>query len=158
MRYPTGRGRGTLSFFLVLWSLAMPRSTGAQGTSLGSGPLAEGERALRDGKYERAIEMLTKAEQDAPQGLEARLLLGIAYGFECQALRSGSPDAVGERGQCSSAKAEFHHVLQRDPKELSALNWMGALTFGELPGGVGPESFRKLNEASSYRQAPSGIP
>lgn len=71
----------------------------------GAGPLERGSAHLREGKFDAAIQELTRAVAAAPRSAVAHLLLGQAY------LAKGAAEFVAE------AKGEFQQARELDPKQ-----------------------------------------
>ncbi len=79
-------------------------------TPLGSEELKAGREALADGRYEKAIALLTKAVRADPANADARNLLGFAY---------------RKLGQYDEALIHYQKALALDPGHKGAHEYLG---------------------------------
>ena len=107
--------------------------------------LQQGMQAFKAGQTDAAIENFKKAKDLDPNLLMAKLYLGTAY------QTSYIPGATSDENQRMGAQAlsEYQDVLKVDPKNLDAIDRIGALL--NAMASV-PFSADKLNESKTYWQ------
>jgi tetratricopeptide (TPR) repeat protein len=107
--------------------------------------LQQGMQAFKAGQTDAAIENFKKAKDLDPNLLMAKLYLGTAY------QTSYIPGATSDENQRMGAQAlsEYQDVLRVDPKNLDAIDRIGALL--NAMASV-PFSADKLNESKTYWQ------
>src|SRR6202790_2053805 len=107
--------------------------------------LNKGVAAFKNGQSDAAIENFKQAKEADPDLLNARLYLATAY---ASLYIPGAPSAENlARGQ--QAVAEFKEVLDKDPKNLSAIDGIGSILF-QMAGQ--PFDPKKFEESKSYHQ------
>jgi tetratricopeptide (TPR) repeat protein len=107
--------------------------------------LNKGVAAFKNGQSDAAIEDFKQAKEADPDLLNARLYLATAY---ASLYIPGAPSAENlARGQ--QAVAEFKEVLDKDPKNLSAIDGIGSILF-QMAGQ--PFDPKKFEESKSYHQ------
>ena len=107
--------------------------------------LNRGVNAFRNGQSDAAIEFFKKAKEADPTLLNARLYLATAY---ASLYIPGAPSAENmARG--NQAVAEFKEVLDKDPKNLSAIDGLGSIIF-QMAGQ--PFDPSKFEESKKYHQ------
>lgn len=107
--------------------------------------LNKGVAAFKNGQYDAAIESFKEAKDLDPSLLNARLYLATAYASE-YIPGAPSPENV-QRGQ--QAIAEFKEILDRNDKNLSAIDGIGSMLF-QMAGQ--PYDPKKFDESKSYHQ------
>jgi tetratricopeptide (TPR) repeat protein len=107
--------------------------------------LNKGVASFKNGQYDAAIEDFKEARDLDPTLLNARLYLATAYASQ---YIPGAPSEENIRhGQ--QAIEEFKAVLEKDPKNLSAIDGIGSILF--QMGGQ-PFDPKKFEESKSYHQ------
>jgi tetratricopeptide (TPR) repeat protein len=107
--------------------------------------LNKGVAAFKNGQSDAAIEDFKQAKEADPDLLNARLYLATAY---ASLYIPGAPSAENlARGQ--QAVAEFKEVLDKDPRNLSAIDGIGSILF-QMAGQ--PFDPKKFEESKSYHQ------
>src|SRR5215813_4331766 len=105
--------------------------------------LNKGVAAFKEGKYDRAVDQFQKAKEADPDLMNARLYLATAYATQyIPGAPSDQNKKVGEQ-----AVAVFKDVLQRDPKNLSAMDGIGSLLYN-MAGT--PYDLKKFEESKQY--------
>jgi tetratricopeptide (TPR) repeat protein len=107
--------------------------------------LNKGVAAFKNGQYDSAIEDFKEAKDLDPDLMNARLYLATAYASQ-YIPGAPSPENV-KRG--SQAVSEFKEVLEKDDKNLSAVDGVGSMLF--QMGGQ-PFDPKKFDESKSYHQ------
>lgn len=107
--------------------------------------LNKGVAAFKNGQYDAAIENFKEAKDLDPNLLNARLYLATAYASQ---YIPGAPSAENvQRGQ--QAVAEFKEILDKDNKNISAVDGIGSMLF-QMAGT--PFDPKKFEESKSYHQ------
>lgn len=107
--------------------------------------LNRGVNAFKNGQSDAAIEFFKQAKEADPTLLNARLYLATAY---ASLYIPGAPSAENlARG--NQAVAEFKEVLDKDPKNLSAIDGLGSIIF-QMAGQ--PFDPNKFEESKKYHQ------
>lgn len=107
--------------------------------------LNKGVASFKNGQYDAAIEDFKEARDLDPTLLNARLYLATAYASQ---YIPGAPSEENIRhGQ--QAIEEFKAVLEKDPKNLSAIDGIGSILF--QMGGQ-PFDAKKFEESKTYHQ------
>lgn len=88
--------------------------------------LVKGIRAFKEGNLARAAEYFDAASKQDPELMDAQLYLGTAYASQFD------PNGVGEENQklADNAIKTFEGVLQKDPKNVSAVSGLAGLFQG----------------------------
>jgi tetratricopeptide (TPR) repeat protein len=107
--------------------------------------LNAGVQAFRSGEYDQAIEDFRQAKTLDPSLLKARLYLATAYATQ---FIPGAPSEENTR-MGEQAIEEFKGVLDVDPKNLSAIDGIGAILYS-MAGT--PFDSVKFEESKSYHQ------
>ena len=107
--------------------------------------LNKGVAAFKGGQYDAAIENFKNARDLDPDLLNARLYLATAYASQY------IPGAPSEQNiqMGNQAVTEFKGVLEKDPKNLSAIDGIGSILF--QMGGQ-PYDPKKFDESKTYHQ------
>jgi tetratricopeptide (TPR) repeat protein len=107
--------------------------------------LNKGVAAFKNGQSDSAIENFKAAKEADPDLLNARLYLATAY---ASLYIPGAPSQENmARG--NQAVAEFKEVLEKDPKNLSAIDGIGSILF-QMAGQ--PFDPKKFDESKTYHQ------
>jgi tetratricopeptide (TPR) repeat protein len=107
--------------------------------------LNKGVAGFKNGQSDTAIEYFKQAKEADPDLLNARLYLATAY---ASLYIPGAPSAENmARG--NQAVAEFKEVLDKDPKNISAIDGIGSILF-QMAGQ--PFDPKKFEESKSYHQ------
>src|SRR5580700_7590926 len=107
--------------------------------------LNKGVAAFKNGQTDAAIEDFKQAKDSDPDLMNARLYLATAY---ASLYIPGAPSAENlARG--NQAIAEFKEVLDKDPRNLSAIDGIGSILF-QMAGQ--PFDPKKFEESKSYHQ------
>src|SRR6266404_5831462 len=111
--------------------------------------LNRGIEAYENERYREAVEDLQKSVYLKPNEVEPRLYLATAW-MSLYIPGSASRENLDIQ---HNAETEFNRVLQQDPKNLTALQCLAALSY-EQAQGIAEEAdkFRKLDEAASWYQ------
>ncbi|HXM98420.1 MAG TPA: tetratricopeptide repeat protein [Candidatus Dormibacteraeota bacterium] len=107
--------------------------------------LNKGVASFKNGQYDAAIEDFKEARDLDPTLLNARLYLATAYASQ---YIPGAPSEENIR-HGNEAIAEFKGVLEKDPKNLSAIDGIGSILF--QMGGQ-PFDPKKFEESKMYHQ------
>jgi tetratricopeptide (TPR) repeat protein len=107
--------------------------------------LNKGVAAFKNGQYDAAIEDFKEAKDLDPDLKNARLYLATAYASQ-YIPGAPSPENV-KRG--SQAIEEFKEVLEKDEKDISAVDGVGSMLF--QMGGQ-PFDPKKFDESKAYHQ------
>ena len=108
--------------------------------------LNKGVGAFKNGQQDAAIENFKKATELDPELLNARLYLATAY---ASLYIPGAPSQENlARG--NQAIAEFKEVLDKDPKNLSAIDGIGSILY-QMAGT--PYDAKKFEESKTYHQS-----
>src|ERR1700682_6358692 len=107
--------------------------------------LNKGVASFKNGQYDAAIEDFKEARDLDPTLLNARLYLATAYASQ---YIPGAPSEENIR-HGNEAIAEFKGVLEKDPKNLSAIDGIGSILF--QMGGQ-PFDPKKFEESKTYHQ------
>jgi len=107
--------------------------------------LNKGVAAFKGGQYDAAIEDFKEAKDADPDLMNARLYLATAYASQ-YIPGAPSPENIN-RG--SQAVTEFKEVLEKDDKNLSAIDGVGSMLF--QMGGQ-PFDPKKFDESKTYHQ------
>ncbi len=107
--------------------------------------LNKGVAAFKEGQYDRAVEDFKQAKDADPDLMTARLYLATAYATQ---YIPGAPSDQNKRlGE--QAIAEFKEILEKDPKNLSAIDGVGSILFQMAGTPYKPEMFE---ESKKYHQ------
>ncbi len=107
--------------------------------------LNKGVAAFKEGQYDRAVEDFKQAKDADPDLMTARLYLATAYATQ---YIPGAPSDQNKRlGE--QAIAEFKEILEKDPKNLSAIDGVGSILFQMAGTPYKPEKFE---ESKKYHQ------
>ena len=105
--------------------------------------LNKGVAAFKAGQYDTAVEDFKQAKELDPDLMNARLYLATAYASQ---YIPGAPSPQNLRfGE--QAVAEFKEVLEKDPKNLSAIDGIGSILF-QMAGT--PFDIKKFDESKVY--------
>lgn len=87
--------------------------------------LNRGVQAFKNGQFDAAIQLFTRAKQLDPSFLNASLYLATAYASQY------IPAAPGEENlqNATSAEREYKEVLNRDPDNLSAIDGLASILY-----------------------------
>jgi tetratricopeptide (TPR) repeat protein len=107
--------------------------------------LNKGVAAFKAGQYDAAVEDFKQAKERDPDLMNARLYLATAYASQ---YIPGAPSPQNLRlGE--QAVQEFKEVLEKDPKNLSAIDGIGSIVF-QMAGT--PFDPKKFEESKLYHQ------
>lgn len=107
--------------------------------------LNRGVAAYRNGQFDIAVEDFKQSKDLDPGLLNARLFLATAYAT--QYIPGAPSDDNVRMGQ--QAIDEFQGVLSVDPKNLSAIDGIGSMTFQMAASPFNPDKFK---EAETYEE------
>lgn len=107
--------------------------------------LNKGVAAFKNGQYDSAIEDFKEAKDADPDLMNARLYLATAYASQ-YIPGAPSPENINRGAQ---AVTEFKEVLEKDEKNLSAIDGVGSMLF--QMGGQ-PFDPKKFDESKAYHQ------
>jgi tetratricopeptide (TPR) repeat protein len=107
--------------------------------------LNKGVAAFKEGQYDRAVDEFQKAKEADPDLMNARLYLATAYAT--QYIPGAPSDQNKKLGE--QAVAEFKEVLEKDPKNLNAIDGIGSIVFQMAGTPYKPEMFE---ESKKYHQ------
>ena len=113
--------------------------------------LNQGVQDYKANKFDEAVEKFKEAKQLDPDLKTARLYLATAYANQYV---PGSPDPANV-AHAQQAVQEYKEVLDRDPKNLSAIDGIGSLLFNMAAGP--PANIDMMKESRSYHQKHSQI-
>jgi tetratricopeptide (TPR) repeat protein len=107
--------------------------------------LNKGVASFKAGQYDSAVEDFKQAKDLDPDLMNARLYLATAYASQ---YIPGAPSQQNTRlGE--QAVAEFKEILEKDPKNLSAIDGIGSILF-QMAGT--PFDAKKFEESKVYHQ------
>jgi tetratricopeptide (TPR) repeat protein len=107
--------------------------------------LNKGVAAFKAGQYDAAVEDFKQAKERDPDLMNARLYLATAYASQ---YIPGAPSPQNLRlGE--QAVQEFKEVLEKDPKNISAIDGIGSIVF-QMAGT--PFDPKKFEESKVYHQ------
>ncbi len=107
--------------------------------------LNKGVAAFKNGQYDEAVDKFQQATEADPDLMNARLYLATAYATQyIPGAPSDQNKKVGEQ-----AVAVFKTVLERDPKNLNAIDGIGSIVF-QMAGT--PYSAPMFEESKKYHQ------
>lgn len=107
--------------------------------------LNKGVNAFKNGQSDVAIEDFKQAKESDPELLNARLYLATAY---ASLYIPGAPSKENQaRGD--QAVQEFKEVLDKDPKNISAIDGIGSILYNM---GSQPYDPKKFEESKTYHQ------
>ncbi len=107
--------------------------------------LNKGVAAFKNGQYDEAVDKFQQATEADPDLMNARLYLATAYATQyIPGAPSDQNKKVGEQ-----AVAVFKTVLDRDPKNLNAIDGIGSIVF-QMAGT--PYSAQMFEESKKYHQ------
>lgn len=150
----------SLPFCLVVclctaFSSFLPAEAGAlpeQGASISSvnqeqaqQTLNMGVQAFKDAQFDRAIELFKKAKELDPSLLNAQLYLATAYASQ---YIPGAPSEDNAR-MGKLATDAYKEVLQREPRNLSAIDGLASILYQRAVQPLDPNLFE---ESKSYHQ------
>jgi tetratricopeptide (TPR) repeat protein len=107
--------------------------------------LNQGLRAFKNGQYEEAIQLFSRAKQLDPNLLNARLYLAATY--RSQYIPGAPSEENRQTGEAGIA--EFKGVLNLQPDNLSAVDGIGSLLF-QMAGQ--PFDAGKFRESKAFQQ------
>jgi tetratricopeptide (TPR) repeat protein len=108
--------------------------------------LNKGVQSFKAGQFDNAVEHFKQAKELDPTLLNARLYLATAY---VNQYIPGAPSPENLRmGQ--QAIEEFQQVLEKDPKNLPAIDGIGSILYS-MAGGP-PFDPKKMEESKSYHK------
>jgi len=107
--------------------------------------LNKGVAAFKEGQYDRAVDDFQKATEADPDLTTARLYLATAYAT--QYIPGAPSDQNKKLGQ--QAVAVFKEVLEKDPKNLNAMDGIGSILFQMAGTPYEPKMFE---ESKRYHQ------
>ena len=101
--------------------------------------LNKGVAAFKEGQYDRAVDQFQKAKEADPDLMNARLYLATAYATQyIPGAPSEQNKKIGEQ-----AVAEFKEILEKDPKNLSAIDGIGSILYNMAGTPYKPEMFEE---------------
>ena len=108
----------------------------------------QGVHDFSSAKYSDAIEHFTKAVQYDPSDPVNRLYLATAY------FAQWIPGAESPQNQeyAARARAEFKKVLDQDPKDVTALQYLGSMAYNEALPLPTDQKLAKFNEAADWNR------
>src|SRR6266403_5310598 len=107
--------------------------------------LNKGVTAFKNGQYDQAVDQFQKAKEADPDLMNARLYLATAYATQ---YIPGAPSEQNKKlGE--QAVAEFKEVLEKDPKNLNAIDGIGSILFQMAGTPYNPKMFE---ESKKYHQ------
>src|SRR6266478_7708527 len=107
--------------------------------------LNKGVAAFKEGQYDRAVDDFQKATEADPDLTTARLYLATAYAT--QYIPGAPSDQNKKLGE--QAVAVFKEVLEKDPKNLNAIDGIGSILFQMAGTPYEPKMFE---ESKKYHQ------
>src|SRR5713101_7100813 len=107
--------------------------------------LNKGVAAFKEAQFDKAVEFFMQAKELDPDLMNARLYLATAYASQ---YIPGAPSDENVR-KGSAAVAEFKEVLEKDSKNLSAIDGVGSILF-QMAGT--PFDPKKFEESKSFHQ------
>ena len=107
--------------------------------------LNKGVNAFKNGQYDQAVEDFKQAKEDDPDLVTARLYLATSYAT--QYIPGAPSDQNKKLGE--QAVAEFKEVLEKDPKNLNAVDGIGSILFQMAGTPYDPKMFE---ESKKYHQ------
>ena len=107
--------------------------------------LNKGVAAFKEGQYDRAVDDFQKATEADPDLTTARLYLATAYAT--QYIPGAPSDQNKKLGE--QAVTVFKEVLEKDPKNLNAIDGIGSIVFQMAGTPYKPEMFE---ESKKYHQ------
>ena len=107
--------------------------------------LNKGVNAFKNGQYDQAVEDFKQAKEDDPDLITARLYLATSYAT--QYIPGAPSDQNKKLGE--QAVAEFKEVLEKDPKNLNAVDGIGSILFQMAGTPYDPKMFE---ESKKYHQ------
>jgi len=109
--------------------------------------LNKGVQAFRNARYSDAVDKFKEAIELDPTFPTARLYLAIAY-FQQWIPGSDEPD---NEKMLQAAKDQFNKVLQEDPKNAVAIEYLAQLNYSETQGIKDlDKKIAKLDEAQTW--------
>ena len=108
--------------------------------------LNKGVQDYKANQFDKAVEKFKEAKRLDPDLKTARLYLATAYANQYV---PGSPDAANV-AHAQQAVQEYKEVLDRDPKNLSAIDGIGSLLFNMAAGP--PPNIDMMRESRSYHE------
>jgi len=101
--------------------------------------LNKGVASFKEGQYDSAVEKFKQAKEADPDLMNARLYLATAYATQ---YIPGAPSEQNKKlGE--QAVAEFKEILEKDPKNLSAIDGVGSILFQMAGTPYKPEMFEE---------------
>lgn len=107
--------------------------------------LNKGVNAFKNGQYDQAVENFKQAKEDDPDLITARLYLATSYAT--QYIPGAPSDQNKKLGE--QAVTEFKEVLEKDPKNLNAVDGIGSILFQMAGTPYDPKMFE---ESKKYHQ------
>ena len=107
--------------------------------------LNKGVNAFKNGQYDQAVEDFKQAKEDDPDLITARLYLATSYAT--QYIPGAPSDQNKKLGE--QAVAEFKEVLEKDSKNLNAIDGIGSILFQMAGTPYEPKMFE---ESKKYHQ------
>lgn len=108
--------------------------------------LNQGVQAFKNAKYQDAVESFKTAIQLDPNNPNARLYLATAYMVQW----IPGADSPENNQLADAAKAEFMTVLNKDPKDKTALAYLASLSYNQAGALQGEAKVKKLDEARDW--------
>jgi tetratricopeptide (TPR) repeat protein len=108
--------------------------------------LNKGVQAFKNARYSEAIDMFKEAINLDPTNPNARIYLATAY------MTQWIPGAESPENQqyATEARKEFLEVLQKDPKDKSALASLAFIAYNEAANLTGDAKIKKFDEARDW--------
>ncbi len=108
--------------------------------------LNRGVQSFKSAKYQDAVDSFKQAIDLDPNNPNARLYLATAY------MVQWIPGAESPENQqlADAAKKEFMTVLDKDPKDKTALAYLASLCFNQSTSLQGEDKVKKLDEARDW--------
>jgi len=118
--------------------------------------MGRGVRFMQRGNYAQAAKALEKAVEFAPTNMEAKLYLGICYMAQ---FHPGAPDPAN-LDFAHKAETQFQAILQVEPEDEQALQYMGNVAFQRAMGLTDPlEKRQQLERAKGwYEELEKDVP
>ena len=108
--------------------------------------LNKGVQAFKQARYTEAVDMFKEAIQLDPSNPNAKVYLATAYMSQW----IPGADSPENKQLADAARKEFLEVLQKDPKDKSALASLAFLAYNEATNLSGDEKLKKFDEARQW--------
>jgi tetratricopeptide (TPR) repeat protein len=144
MNAPLSETRNRNYHSFVALALALIALAGLSGCSKlkARDKLGQGVQAYKNGQYDHAIEDFQEALKLDPGLTVAQLYLATAY--QSQYI-PGAPSEENKRVADEAIK-QYEDILSKDPKNLSAIDYMGSLLYNMASTPFSPETFEKSKQ------------